>query len=111
MTTTSAELTWRRDGGGWLLLAGRRRLGRVMPDPEHPGMWRSILSRGRLSDMANLAWTKNAVSLAAERELEFEGRRQCATDPTNCPEKRRSFKTASPHVAILTPAATQEPQP
>src|SRR5215831_10462522 len=67
-------LTWRRDGAGWVLLAGRRRFGRVVPDIKYPGMWRSTLSGGRLSDMANLAWAKNAVLVAAERELEWEDR-------------------------------------
>jgi hypothetical protein len=48
-------LTWRRDGTGWVLLAGRRSFGRVVADSKYPGMWRSTLSGGRLSDMANLA--------------------------------------------------------
>src|SRR6266571_3740383 len=65
---------WKRDGIGWRLLIGRRRFGRVIPDSKFPGMWRSPLSSGRLSDMANLAWAKNAVFEAACRELEFEQR-------------------------------------
>jgi hypothetical protein len=79
------NLSWRRDRDGWLLRAGRRRLGRVVPDQKHKGLWRSIRADGRLSDIANLSWAKNAVLAAAELELEFEGHQQTATDPTNCP--------------------------
>jgi hypothetical protein len=85
-------LAWRRDGDGWLLLAGRRRLGRVMPDPKHAGMWRSLKSGGRLAEPANLSWAKNAVLIAAERELEYAQR---ATDPAKCPEKRSVFNASS----------------
>jgi hypothetical protein len=69
----------------WVLLSGRRRMGRVVPDSKYPGMWRSTLSGGRLSDMANLAWAKNAVLVAAERETEYEAR--SASAPPKCPEK------------------------
>jgi hypothetical protein len=55
---------------------------RAVPDAEHAGMWRSSLGRGELSDMASLAWAKNAVLVAAERELEFEDRTRCAIDPS-----------------------------
>ena len=99
-------LTWRRDGRGWLLLSGRRRLGRVMPDPDHPGMWRSPKSRGEWSDIANLTWAKNAVLHAAERELEFEGCPQGATDPTKCPEKRGLFGNTSAPIAPMVPNGT-----
>ena len=78
-------LAWRRGDGGWLLLAGRRRFGRVVPDSNHPGMWRSIKSRGELSDIANLTWAKNAVLAGAERELDFE---RYAIDPSKCPGTR-----------------------
>ena len=84
-TQAGSPLAWRRDGNGWLLLAGRRRFGRVVPDPKYPGMWRSVKAGGQLSDMSNLSWAKNAVLVAAERELEWEGRQRRATDPTNCP--------------------------
>jgi hypothetical protein len=49
-------------------------MGRVVPDHQHPGMWRSVKSGGRLSDMANLSWAKNAVLETATRELEYEAR-------------------------------------
>jgi hypothetical protein len=81
--SSSASLVWKRDGTGWLLLAGRRRFGRVTPDPNVPGMWRSVRDDGRPSDYANLSWSKNSVLTVAERELEFEDRGRCATDPRN----------------------------
>jgi hypothetical protein len=77
-----SRLGWRRDGTGWLLLADRRRFGRAVPDPDHAGMWRSTLGRGELSDMVNLTRAKNAVLVAAERELEFEDRAPTAIDPS-----------------------------
>jgi hypothetical protein len=46
------DLTWRYDGADdWVLLHRRRRMGRVVPDNEHPGMYRVALARSRLSDM------------------------------------------------------------
>lgn len=50
-----ASLEWKPDGDGWRLFSRRRRFGRVIPDAKYPGMWRSPLPGGRLSDMANLA--------------------------------------------------------
>jgi hypothetical protein len=91
-------LTWRRDRDGWLLLAGRRRFGRVVPDQKHDDMWRSVKSCGQLSDMANLSWAKNAVLLEAERELEFEDRQRRATDPSDCPVNGGPFAGSSPLV-------------
>ena len=78
MTNLSKPLTWKRDGTDWILLAEKRRFGRVVPDAKHPSMWHSVLSGGRLSDMANLAWAKNAVLVAAEIELEYEERSRAA---------------------------------
>jgi len=92
-------LIWRRDGADWILLADRRRFGRVVPDSRYPGMWRSSLAAGRFSDMANLAWSKNAVLVAAERELEWEEERQrAAIAPPKCPEKRDVFEASAPPV-------------
>jgi hypothetical protein len=68
------ELTWKREGLDWVLYLGRGRFAHVVPDSKYPGMWRSTMSGGRLSDMANLAWAKNAVLVAAEREVEYEAR-------------------------------------
>jgi hypothetical protein len=89
------NLIWKRDGTDWILLAGRRRMGRVVPDSKWPNMWRSTMSGGRLSDMANLTWAKNAVLVGAERELDYEAR--TANAPRKCPENRGAFgHTASP---------------
>jgi hypothetical protein len=90
------DLAWRRDGVGWILFHKRRRLGRVLPDNQHRGMYRSVLSRGRLSDMASLSWAKNAVLVAAERELEFEHRSRPANDPPKWPEKQGVFNGSAP---------------
>ena len=87
------DLAWKRDGADWLLLHKRRRMGRVAPDHKHRGVYRLLLSRGRLSDMANLSWAKDAALAAAIRELEYEARdmsragRTHATDPAKCPVK------------------------
>jgi hypothetical protein len=88
----TCNFAWRRDGDGWLLLNGRRRFGRVVPDLNHPGMWRSPKSHGQHSESANLSWAKNAVLVAAERELDFERR---AIDPSKCQEKRGVFSSPS----------------
>ena len=95
-------LTWHRDGADWILLAGRRRFGRVIPDGQYPGMWRSRLSGGRLSDMANLAWAKNAVLVAAERELEWAERQRAANHPSKCSENRGVFEDAASAVTQTT---------
>src|SRR5262249_2652098 len=94
-----ASLIWRRDGADWELFSGCRRFGRVVPDSKYAGMWRSGLSGGRLSDMANLAWTKNAVLAAAERELEWEDRQRAAIAPPKCAEKRGVFEGSAPPIA------------
>ena len=72
------QLVWRRDGNDWVLYAGRRRFGRVYPDSKYAGMWRSTLPSGQPSDMANISWAKNAVLVAAERELEWSARNDAA---------------------------------
>jgi hypothetical protein len=72
------NLIWKHAGTGWLLYAGKRCMGRLVPDTKYPGMWRSIMSDGSLSDMANIVWAKNAILAAAERELEYEARQLAA---------------------------------
>src|SRR5262249_37303443 len=93
------SLMWRRDGADWVLLAGRRCFGRVVPDSKCADMWRSKLYSGRLSDLANLAWAKNAVLTAAERELEWEAHQRLCKTPSKCPEKRGVSKGSAPPVA------------
>jgi hypothetical protein len=41
-------------------------------------MWRSTLADGRPSDLANITWAKNAVLVAAEREIEWTARNEAA---------------------------------
>jgi hypothetical protein len=90
-----ATLQWKRSGNDWLLRIGRRRFGRVVPDTKHPGMFRSVLSGGRLSDMANLAWAKNCVLDAAVRELEWELHHKAATDPRKSEENGVVFRRSA----------------
>ena len=71
----------------------------VVADSKYPGMWRPTLSGGRLGDMANLAWAKNAVLAAAERELEWEARQRAAMTPPKCPEKGGVFEGSAPPIA------------
>ena len=37
-----SQLKWAREGDVWILLSRRRRMGRVVPDKDHPRMWRSV---------------------------------------------------------------------
>ena len=92
------DLAWRRDGADWVLLTNkRRRMGRALPDDHHRGMYRSVLSRGRLSDIANLSWAKDAVLAVAIRELAWEADHP-ANDPPKCPEKQGVFNGSAPPV-------------
>jgi hypothetical protein len=93
------NLTWRRDGANWVLLHKHRRMGRVVPDNEHRGMFRVALSRGRLSDMANLSWAKDAALAAAVRELVWEANHR-AIDPPKRPEKRPVFAPSAPPIDL-----------
>lgn len=67
----TAQLYWTRDGDDWVLKLGRRKMGRVFRDKQYPSMWRSCRADGRLSDMANLSWAKNAVLASAERDIHY----------------------------------------
>jgi hypothetical protein len=49
-----SQLKWQRDGDEWVLLYRRRRIGRVVPDPANPRMYRSLKS-GDFSDISNLS--------------------------------------------------------
>ncbi len=80
------KLRWQRDGEAWVLVCGRRRMGRVIFG-HLPGMYRVVLSRGRLSEPRSLSWTKDSVMAAAIRELVWEARQATANDPSKCPEK------------------------
>jgi hypothetical protein len=111
------DLAWKRDGADWLLLHKRRRMGRVAPDHKHRGMYRLLLSRGRLTDMANLSWAKDAALAAAIRALEYEARDNCATEPAKCPEKRGSLPAreslvslSSQGVGLIPPRTNANPE-
>jgi hypothetical protein len=47
-----SQLKWTREGDAWIWLYRRRRMGRVVPDKDYPGMWRSVKIDGILSDVA-----------------------------------------------------------
>ena len=34
-----SQLKWTREGDAWILLYHRRRMGRIVPDKEHAGVW------------------------------------------------------------------------
>jgi hypothetical protein len=97
------DLHWQRDGADWVLFNKRRRMGRVIPDGDHRAMYRVALSRGRVSDLANLSWTKDAVTAAAVRELAYERR---ATDLQKAQQNRGSFPATSPPVRYFEPGVT-----
>jgi hypothetical protein len=72
-----SQLKWRRDGDAWLLLYGRKRMGRVEP---------------RMYD-ANISRAKDRVLAQAVREVAWER----ANHPSKCPVKEGSFSApASP---------------
>ena len=73
-------------------------MGQVVPDSKRPGMWRSLKSRGAPSDMANLAWAKNAVLVTAELDLDFEDRQRRAIDPPKSQQNGGVFSASSPLV-------------
>jgi hypothetical protein len=55
------HLQWVRDGAAWVVRNGGTELVRVVPDEKYPGMWRVRSPDGRLSDMANITWAKDAA--------------------------------------------------
>ena len=86
-----SQLKWTREGDAWILLYRRRRMGRVIPDEERPGMWRSVKVDGNLSDTANLCWSKDNVMAQVIREVAWDA----ANDPQKCPVKRVSREQKS----------------
>jgi hypothetical protein len=42
-----SQLKWMREGDAWILLYRRRRMGRVVPDKDHPRIWRSVKAPAR----------------------------------------------------------------
>ena len=74
-----SQLKWTREGDAWILLYRRRRMGRVVPDKDHSGMWQSVKVDGVLSDTANLCWSKDNVMAQAIREVAWDAQ----TTPKN----------------------------
>jgi hypothetical protein len=94
----AAGLRWSSSGDDWILFSRRRRMGRVVTS-SCPGMHRVGLSGGRVSQMANLSWSKAHAMEAALRELAYEARSRVtpnpATDPSKCPVKEGSTAASS----------------
>src|SRR6476660_8634488 len=67
-----SQLKWTQEGDAWILHYRRRRTGRVVPDKNHPGMWRSVKVDGILSNTANLSWSKDNVKAQAIREVAWD---------------------------------------
>jgi hypothetical protein len=89
-----SELRWVRSGTDWVLLCGRRRLGRVVPDSKYRGMYRIALPSGRLSDLANLSWAKSLALEAADREVAYE----TANTPQKPQQKGGYFEGKYTHI-------------
>ena len=81
-----SQLRWRRDGDAWLLLCGRRRMGRVTPG---------------MHDL-NIARAKDRVLAQAVRELAWDA----ANRPSKCPVKQGSFSAAASPIRYSESAAT-----
>jgi hypothetical protein len=60
-----SHLRWGRDGAAWVVSHGGAELARVVPDEKYRGMWRVRSPEGRLSDMANITWAKDAAAAMA----------------------------------------------
>lgn len=69
------DFSWKRDSGGWALMrVGRRKpVLHVVPDETWAGMWRVRSPTGRLSDMANLSWARDAALAIALTGKEVVG--------------------------------------
>jgi hypothetical protein len=78
------------------LFYNKRRMGKVVPDGQWPGMFRSNKSGGRLSDMANLTWSKSAVFEEAIRELAWDA----AHTPTKPQQNAGVNQTESPLIDL-----------
>jgi hypothetical protein len=65
------DLKWK---GRELRLATGRLLATIEPDSKYPGMFRVRLPIGRLTDMANITWAKDAaISIALSDLNGFQG--------------------------------------
>ena len=91
-----SQLKWTRQGDAWILLYRRRRMGRVVPDKDHQGMWRSVKVDGILSDTANLCWSKDNVMAQAIREVAWDA----ANDPPKCTVNSGSRDQKSPPIRL-----------
>jgi hypothetical protein len=91
-----SQFKWTPEGDAWILLYRRRRMDRVVPDKNHPGMWRSVKVDGILSDAANRCWSKDNVMARAIREVAWNA----ANDPPKMPSKTGSREEKSPPMRL-----------
>ena len=71
-------------------------MGRVVPDKDHPGMWRSVKGNAILSGVANLSWSKDNVMAQAIREVAYES----ANSPSKPQQNRGSFRPKSSPIRL-----------
>ena len=79
-----------------VLLYGSASLASVVPDVEHPSMWRIQWADGSLSDMANLARAKDAALALCERGPPAGNRTSLhwRLKPSNSPPRARTARKA-----------------
>ena len=93
-----SQLKWARDGDAWILLYRRRRMGRVVPDKDHSGMWRSVKVDGILSNTANLSRSKD--NMMAQAIGRSHGMLQ--TTPKNgCSENLQKFRSRKANLSAV----------
>jgi hypothetical protein len=69
------DLAWQKAGYAWALhcVGKQDALLHVVPDGVYPKMWRVRSLDGRLSDMANISWARDAAKAIACRRLNVRG--------------------------------------
>jgi len=73
------NLTWVRNGTAWVTRHNGIELARAVPDQKYAGMWRVRFPDGRLSDLANITWAKDAAATMALAVLNRTAAPHCAS--------------------------------
>jgi hypothetical protein len=91
----SDRLVWRTDNDGLSLHHGQSRkvLAEVVSDQTSPGMFRVKFQDGRISDMANQTWVKDAAIAIALRSLNFRPQETAREAP---PVRQNSLPLVGP---------------
>lgn len=106
---TPQDLAWKRHGDHWVLKAGSRKFGRVVPDATYPGMWRPVLLSGGLGDMANLSWAKSVTLDAAVREIEWDIAQRSVQALQFPAENEGVFSQPAPPIAPINEPLSRAP--